>query len=194
MFPEALQHLDERLFTFVNQTLENNFFDAILPPIRGKNFWVPLYLLITGIIIWKYKWKGLVLVILLIANATASDQISSAVVKPAVNRTRPCQDPAFKEHVILRIDRCSPGKSFTSSHATNTFAFATLLTLLFRKRYKWVFPVSFLWAFSISFAQIYVGVHYPFDILAGMLLGITIAVIIFTLAKLFLFERIHLNT
>jgi undecaprenyl-diphosphatase len=83
------------------------------------------------------------------------------------------------------------GKSFPSSHATNTFGFAMLLSLLFYRKYKWILPLAFLWAFLVSYAQIYVGLHYPLDIIGGMLLGISISAIIYFAAKLFLFPRIR---
>lgn len=189
IFPEFLQNIDEHLFFLVNQKWSNQLFDTILPPIRDRLFWIPLYVLIAILILWKYKGKGLMLIVLLAANFAASDQLSSAVIKPAVNRTRPCNDENVKETVILRIDRCGVGKSFTSSHAANTFAFAVLCILLFRKRVKWISPVALLWAFSISYAQVYVGVHYPLDIIAGGLLGAGISLIIYTLAKKFLFPK-----
>jgi membrane-associated phospholipid phosphatase len=189
IFPDFLQNFDEQLFFLINQKWGNNFFDTILPPIRDRIFWVPLYLLIAILILWKFKKKGILLILLLGLNFGISDQLSSAVIKPAVNRTRPCNDENLKDSVILRIDRCGVGKSFTSSHATNTFAFAVLCILFFRKRIKWLTPIALIWALSISYAQVYVGVHYPLDILAGGLLGTIISLIIYTLAKKFLFPK-----
>jgi len=189
IFPEFIQNIDEQLFFLINQKWGNNFFDAILPPIRDRLFWVPLYILITILIIWKFKKKGVLLILLLGLNFAISDQLSSSVIKPAVGRIRPCNDENLKEKVFLRIDRCGVGKSFTSSHATNTFAFAVLCILFFRKRIRGLIPIALFWAFSISYAQVYVGVHYPLDILAGGLLGTIISLIIYTLAKKFLFPK-----
>lgn len=183
IFPEAIQHLDEQLFILINTRMANAVFDTVLPPIRDKLFWIPLYIVIAGILVYRFKLKGLWMVLLIVANFAASDQISSAVIKPAVGRLRPCNEPSFQSEVILRIDACGGGKSFTSSHATNTFAFAVMLILLFRKRLSWITPVALLWAGSISFAQVYVGVHYPFDILAGALLGTLISIILFNIAQ-----------
>ncbi len=189
IFPEFIQNIDEQLFFLINQKWGNKFFDIILPPIRDKIFWVPLYFLIAILIMWKFKWKGILLLLLLALNFGISDQLSSSVVKPAVNRTRPCNDENLKESVILRIDRCGVGKSFTSSHATNTFAFAVLCILFFGRRLKWLLPLGLFWAFSISYAQVYVGVHYPLDIIAGGLLGSLISLFIYSLAKKFLFPK-----
>jgi undecaprenyl-diphosphatase len=190
IFPEALQHFDEQIFFCINKKWSNHLFDMIMPPIRDKYFWIPLYFLTAVIIAWKFKTKGIYLILLLGLNFAISDQLSSAVIKPWVARDRPCNNPLIKNEVILRVDSCGVGKSFTSSHATNTFAFAMLLSLLFRKRSKRIAPLFFFWATLVSFAQIYVGVHYPLDILGGALLGILISVLIYYLSKKLLFNQI----
>ena len=190
MFPEALQHLDEQVFLLINREWANTFFDTVLPPIRDKMFWVPLYVVLAGIIVYAYRLRGVWMILLLLANFGASDQLSSAVIKPAVDRIRPCNDPAFRDAVALRIEACGGGKSFTSSHAANTFAFAVMCILLFRKRYRWITPVALFWAFSISYAQVYVGVHYPLDILGGAALGTLISVILFNIANRYLIKDI----
>ena len=190
IFPEALQHLDEQLFFCINKQWSNHLFDLIMPPVRDKFFWIPFYFLIAVLIVWKFKTKGIFLLLLLGLNFAISDQLSSAVIKPFVARDRPCNNPSIQNEVVLRADACGAGKSFTSSHAANTFAFAMLLTLLFRKRNKWLGPVIFFWAALVSFAQIYVGVHYPFDIFGGAVLGILISLLIYFLSKKLLFSRI----
>jgi undecaprenyl-diphosphatase len=106
-----------------------------------------------------------------LATILLSDQISSSVVKPLFARLRPCNDPDLSTQVRLLLDGCGAGYSFTSSHATNHFALAIFLTVTLRQwigKYTWVL---YLWAASIGYAQVYAGVHYPFDILAGALLG-----------------------
>lgn len=183
IFPAFIQHIDEQVFILINTTWGNALFDTILPPIRDKLFWIPLYVIVAGILVYRFRVQGLWMVILIVANFAASDQLSSSVIKPAVGRLRPCNEPAFQQQVNLRIDACGAGKSFTSSHATNTFAFAVMLTLLFKKRLKWITPVALIWAGSISYAQVYVGVHYPLDIVAGALLGTLISIILFNIAK-----------
>ncbi len=189
MFPEALQHIDEQLMLLINRTWSNHFFDVIMPPVRDKFFWIPLYFIIAGMIVWKLRMKGIVLLLVILANFGLSDQLSSAVIKPAVARTRPCNDPSFQSEITLRIDACGAGKSFTSSHAANTFALATLLTLLFRRKFSLTGPLLFFWAFLVSYAQVYVGVHYPLDIIGGALLGILISVMVYFTAKKILPDR-----
>ncbi len=190
IFPEAIQHFDEQFILLINQRWGNNFFDTIMPPVRDKFFWIPMYAIIAILISIKYKWKGLTLILILGLNFAASDQISSAVVKPAVGRVRPCNDEQFSESVHLRIEKCGAGKSFTSSHATNTFAFAVMCCLLFRRKYRWVAPIALFWASLVSYAQIYVGVHYPLDILGGALLGSVISLILYKIASRFVLPQL----
>src|SRR5690606_41271822 len=93
--------------------------------------------------------------------------------KKNVKRVRPCNDLVFKNEVNIRV-RCGSGFSFTSSHATNHFAMAFFWIALFRHRWKHTLWLCITWASLISFSQIYVGVHYPVDIICGALLGILI--------------------
>lgn len=188
----SIQSVDEWLFRIINTGMSDSFFDVVLVPVRDREFWIPLYILITVLIILKYKWKSLWLILVCIAAFALTDQLSSSVIKPAVGRLRPCNNAEFKTEVILRVDACGAGKSFTSSHAANTFGFATILTLLFAKGKRWKLWLAYLWAFTVSFAQIYVGVHYPSDILGGALLGVLCSVVIFALAKKFLFQKVKL--
>jgi len=186
MFPDALQHIDEYLFHLINSTWSNPFFDVVMPPLREKLFWVPLYLVMAIFLGITFKKKGAVMILVLLLNFAASDQLSSAVIKPAVGRLRPCNDPDFREEVQLRIEACGAGKSFTSSHATNTFAFAVMCILILGKRWRFTLPVALLWATAISYAQVYVGVHYPLDIIGGALLGTFISIILFNIAQKFI--------
>lgn len=190
-FPSAIQHFDESLFRMINRNWSNQFSDAFFVPVRGELIWVPLYIIIAACILYFFRAKGIYLILLLGLNFACSDQLSSAVVKPLFSRVRPCNDDTFKNEVILRLDACGHGKSFTSSHAANTFAFAAMLSLLFRKKWRWVPLAAFLWAAMISYAQIYVGVHYPTDVIGGALLGISISLILYAFAKKYLFKRIQ---
>jgi len=93
-----------------------------------------------------------------------------------VARVRPCNDFSLATDIIHRVP-CGSGLSFPSAHATNHFAIAVFLICLFYSRWKPVLPIGIFWAFIISFAQVYVGVHYPVDVTTGALLGITIGLI-----------------
>ncbi|MCY4779106.1 phosphatase PAP2 family protein [Sphingobacterium sp. UT-1RO-CII-1] len=165
--------IDQELFLAINQGLSNPFFDWLLPILRNPYTWAPMYLFLVIFFIRTYGKMGILVVAFTLINFGASDGISSHLIKKNVQRVRPCNDLAFKEQVNLRV-RCGSGYSFTSSHATNHFAMAFFWIALFRRRWKHALWLGVTWAALISFSQIYVGVHYPADILAGAILGTAI--------------------
>lgn len=172
---EYLIQLDQELFQWVNGQWHAGWLDAIAPLWRDRRFWVPLYLGIAFYAVWRFRWKGIYFLLALSATGGISDHISSRMIKPAVERLRPCREPALAGKVRSLVP-CGGGYSFTSSHATNHFAAAGFLFFTlgaFHRRWRWVW---WLWAGSIAYAQVYVGVHYPGDVLAGALLGMIIGV------------------
>jgi membrane-associated phospholipid phosphatase len=179
---DYLIHLDKVIFFFINGQLSNPVFDAVLPWIRNKVIWIPLYILIAYFLIYKYKIKGLIAIMFLIVVAGVCDFTSSSIVKPFFERLRPCNNPEINGKINLLVG-CGGGFSFTSSHATNHFGLAIALILLFYHRWKWILPAGIVWAGSISLAQVYVGVHYPVDIFFGAFLGTLIAILLFFIYK-----------
>ncbi|TCK85604.1 undecaprenyl-diphosphatase [Albibacterium bauzanense] len=180
---EYLTEIDKIVFLSINQGLSNPFFDFLMPILRNPYTWAPLYLFILIFAIKNYKKRGIIMILFFLLSFGLGDMISASVIKPQVMRVRPCNDVPFKEQVTVRV-RCGSGYSMPSSHATNHFAMGVFLLMVFRKKWKPIIWLSILWAASISFAQIYVGVHYPGDILVGSLLGILIG--LFT-SSIFLF-------
>lgn len=170
---EQLIEIDKQLFLSVNQGLANQFFDFLMPILRNPYTWAPLYLFFIIFAIRNYKKKGIIMILLLLATFGLGDFTSASIIKPEVMRVRPCNDVPFKEQVTTRV-RCGSGYSMPSSHATNHFAIGVFILMLFRRKWKPIVWLSLLWAASISFAQIYVGVHYPGDILIGTILGTAI--------------------
>lgn len=180
---DYLIELDKSLFLGINQGLSNPFFDFLMPVLRNPYTWAPLYLFILIFSIKNYRKKGFILVMFFLMSFGLGDFFSASVIKPGVMRVRPCNDMQFKEQVKVRV-RCGSGYSMPSSHATNHFAMGVFLLMVFRRKWKPIVWLAIAWAVSISFAQIYVGVHYPGDILVGSILGILIG--LFT-SSLFLF-------
>jgi len=178
---ELLQ-FDEWLFHVINNDWHNSFLDAVLPYWREKKFWIPFYVLLTAFIAWKFRWRVLPYLLAIAIAITIADTLSSRVFKPGFQRTRPCNDVELRDEVNLLVG-CGQAYSFTSSHATNHFALAVFLSLtlgVFYPGIRW--PLLF-WAATIAFAQVYVGVHYPFDVIGGALLG---ALVGFLTAKAYL--------
>ena len=168
--PDYLLQLDRKLFYFFNHTLSNRFFDWIMPFLRYPQFWIPVYVFILIFCLARYKKQGVIILLLLVATFAVSDYTSAHIAKPLVKRLRPCNDPAMAQTIIRRVD-CGTGYSFPSSHASNHFAIAVFLIAVFHKRWKWIWFWCLLWAVLVCFAQLYVGVHYPIDILTGAIYG-----------------------
>lgn len=167
---EQLIQFDQNLFFAINHGLSNPFFDWLMPALRNRFFWTPLYLFIIVFFIRNYGKQGWIMILFLGLTFGFTDFFSSSIVKPGVQRLRPCNDPDIKAEV-KNIIACGSGYSFPSSHATNHFGLAAFLIVMFYHKWKLILPLGLFWAASISFAQIYVGVHYPVDILAGAILG-----------------------
>jgi len=170
---DQLISLDQQAFLAINQGLSNAFFDWLMPILRNPYTWAPLYLFIVVFSIRNYRKKGVLIVLFILITFGIADALSSSVIKKSVKRVRPCNDIEFKEEVAVRV-RCGSGYSFTSSHAANHFAISTVLILIFYRRWKHILWLALLWAALVSFAQVYVGVHYPLDVIAGALLGTVI--------------------
>lgn len=165
-----LESLDQALFFWINKGWSNPVFDVLMPLLREKWFWAPLYLFIAAFALINFGRRGRYIILGLVLAAGLSDFTSSSIIKPAVQRIRPCNDVNIREQVAIRVS-CGSGYSFTSSHAANHFAAAVFLIGVFGIYARWVRPALLLWAASIALAQVYVGVHYPLDIAMGALLG-----------------------
>lgn len=169
---EILQ-LDEQLFHLINGEWHATWLDAIMPIWRDKKTWIPLYLILTTFALWRFRLKGLWWILALGLTVGIADGTSSHLIKKNVKRVRPCNDTEMQADVNLLVG-CGKGYSFTSSHAANHFAMATFIALTLGLLFPWLRWPFWLWAGSIAFGQVYVGVHYPLDVLAGSLLGILI--------------------
>jgi len=161
-----LERLDQQLFLFLN-SFNSPFCDQVMHAISGKIIWVPLYLAILVFLGVKYKRKFLIIVLFIILAATLSDQIS-VLIKNLV-RLRPCYEPSLEGHVHVVNGECGGQYSFVSSHASNSFDVA-LLSLLYIKK-RWYSISIIIWALVIGYSRIYLGVHYPGDVICGSLLG-----------------------
>lgn len=157
--------------------------------ISSKTLWIPLYLFLLYLIIKEYKWNSLYILLMIAILITLSDQISTRVLKFGIERFRPCHEEAIKSMVHLVNGKCGGKFGFVSSHASNSFALAVFVGLLFRKKIKYLFPLLLLWASLIAYSRVYLGVHYPGDVLGGALLGIVLAYLSYIWITLILKHR-----
>jgi undecaprenyl-diphosphatase len=176
---EALRELDEKVFLFLN-SLHTPWLDPVMVYVSKTIFWIPLYLLLIYLLIKKFKkyaWIPLLSVALVV---TLADRITSGFMKTYFMRLRPSQSPELENAVHL-VDGYRGGMyGFASSHAANTFGVALFFVLLFRTQYRSVYAL-FAWALAASYSRIYLGVHYPGDILVGALVGMIAAYLVYAI-------------
>jgi len=170
---QPLIQFDKQLFYLINHGLSNPVFDVLMPVIRNPYVWAPLYAFIVGASIYRYQKAGIYVIVLLALTFGIADFGSATVIKSIVHRVRPCNCSALTKTIVERVP-CGSGYSFPSAHASNHFAIAIFLCFIFGSRYKWVWASALIWAFCISFAQVYVGVHYPLDVIGGALYGLLV--------------------
>lgn len=170
-FFQQLLHLDYQLTFLVNREMVHPVLDDLFLLLRESIFHVPLYLFIIICSFQVFGKKAIWWVLGAISLIALCDLLSSHVIKAYFNRPRPCRDPFLAGQIRFLARYCGANGSFTSSHAVNHFAFATYVASTMRGISKW-FNLLFVWALAIAYAQVYVGVHYPSDVLAGAFLGI----------------------
>lgn len=170
---ERIIGIDKELFLFLNE-LHVSWLDPVMTFISGTASWIPFYAVLLFMLFYKYRWKGIAIVIGIVLLVLCSDQISAHVFKPVFQRPRPCHDEAIKDLVYLPNGHCGGAYGFISSHSCNVFALAVFITTFFRPYYKKIAWVMFPWAAVIAYSRIYMGVHYPGDVIVGALTGMLI--------------------
>lgn len=163
---QSLIENDKQLFLFLNG-FYSKFLDTLMFFITRKETWLPLYLILIYYIFKTYRSKGFIIILFLLIGMVVSDQLS-VVIKDSVQRLRPVYDPQIKD-LVHNYFRMGGNYGFFSSHAANAFVLVTFTSYIFKNRlYKYSLIV---WALIVSYSRIYLGVHYPLDILAGIAFG-----------------------
>ena len=172
--------LDQQLFLFLN-SLNSPFWDKVMYIISGKLTWVPLYIAILIFVGFRYKRKLWIILLFIIVAVTLSDQ-ASVLLKNLVGRLRPCHEPSLEGLVHLVKGECGGMYGFVSSHAANSFNVAFLSLMFIKKR--WFSTGIVIWAAIVGYSRIYLGVHYPGDVICGSMLGALIGWCIYKLYEL----------
>ncbi|GAB2575525.1 phosphatase PAP2 family protein [Spirosoma areae] len=169
---QTLNQLDTDLFLWLNGRY-TPWLDPIMIWITERNSWLPLYALLIGWLIYRYRKQAVGFLLTIVAAVALGDQTTSSILKPLTHRLRPCHEFALQTF-IHPVMECGGQYSFASSHAATTFALAASLWFLLGKQHRWL-RWSFLWAAVVSYSRIYVAAHYPLDVLTGAGIGILAA-------------------
>ncbi len=177
-FLDKIIQLDKDLFVFLNG-LGNESWDTFWMITTNQLSWIPLYLIFFYLIFKSLGWKkGLALIILTALLVTFSDQFT-VFIKDSVERLRPNRDPSINE--FIRILKNNKSFSFVSGHATTSTAVSLFMHLILKKYFKYTI-LFFIWPLLFAYSRIYIGVHFPIDVIAGAFLGILIGLVFYKLS------------
>ena len=183
-FWERLDALDREVFLAINGA-HAPWSDALMETVSNMLVWFPLYLVLLFVLRRRFGWKGLAWSALLIAAMVlCSDKGSVLLFKETVMRLRPCHEPALEGLVHLGYTGCGGNYGFVSSHASNHFAIALFMIGALQGRPRWAALALLAWALLICYSRVYLGVHYPGDVLVGALYGSLIGAIFAKLHRL----------
>ncbi|GHA59164.1 phosphatase PAP2 family protein [Pontibacter akesuensis] len=172
---EKLEQLDREAFLYLND-MHSPFWDTVMIFMSEKLVWIPFYLALIGYLVWRYRRQSIPMLLLVVIAIGLSDFIASGIMKPYFMRLRPCHDASLSEFINI-VEGCGGRFGFISSHAANTFALAVFFNLILSDRYFIFKVILIVWAVVVTYSRIYLGVHFPGDVLLGALLGSCMAYI-----------------
>lgn len=166
---DLVQQFDHELFIWLNG-IHSPWLDIVMYWVTFKFTWIPLYIILVLLSIKYEKTRSIAIMITVVIAVIIADKITSGLMKPYFMRLRPCHDPSMK-HLLHQVGDCGGLYGFASSHASTSFALAITWFLLLKKKLKYMVWLLF-WAALYSYSRIYVGVHYPGDIMVGAAVGL----------------------
>lgn len=190
---DALQRLDSEWFIAINHT-RNGFLDVVMPIFTNRWIWIPLYIFMAYALFRQYGSRTIVIGLTIAIMILVSDQGANLFKNTIVKRPRPCQNTELLENnTIFTPDGCGGPYGYFSGHAANCFAISILVCLLMRRRNmdRWkTWLLLFVWALMVIWSRVYMGVHYPGDVLSGAVFGLIVgSITYYCLSKFYLAPR-----
>ncbi|WP_228851035.1 phosphatase PAP2 family protein [Aegicerativicinus sediminis] len=167
---EKLLEFDTELFIYLNNLGSTNW-DAFWMAYTSKFNWIPLYAILLYLLYKQLGLKPLLVTIVVVAAMVLfTDQITN-LFKHGLQRPRPCQLDELADKIRLVKSSCGGRYGYFSGHASNSMALAVFIGFMLRYRFKYLKWILIVWAFLMAYSRVYIGVHYPLDILSGMIFG-----------------------
>jgi undecaprenyl-diphosphatase len=180
---EQLKSIDTNLFLAINGA-NSSFFDFIMYWASDRLIWIPLYVFFAFLLFRYYGKRAWILVLFAGLAIALSDQSCNLLFKNVFHRLRPCHEPALEGMVHLVKGQCGGNYGFISSHASNSFALATYLSLLLGKKIRFFSLMVIGWALLLCYSRVYLGVHYPGDVIVGGIWGAGLGAAVFVLTRI----------
>ncbi len=184
---EQLLDIDRRLLLFLNG-LHSPLFDSIMWIVSGTYIWIPFYVLLLYLLIRKYGKDSIWLLVGVAITILICDQVTTGFMKPYFARFRPSHEPSLDGLLHLVNGYRGGLYGFASSHAANAFGVTIFIWLALKSYYRWI-GLIFIGSTLVSYSRIYLGVHYPSDILVGALIGVFTGCIIFLLQQFLVHKK-----
>jgi undecaprenyl-diphosphatase len=191
-FLHYITEIDKQILLLINGA-NTPFFDMLMTYISNKYTWIPLYILLLIMTVIRFRKYAHVVILIFIVTIIFADQGSVHLFKNVFQRLRPCHNEELQSLLHLVNDKCGGRFGFVSSHAANTAALTTSVLLLLGKKFKWLIPIFLFYTISNCYSRVYLGVHYPSDVIVGAMYGCFSAWVAVRIYTVIFSRKVHAN-